>query len=70
MVLRNVRLDGIEFAAWCILLRFSMVDLFQGDFESIGPLRLCHSKSMGLSVPLKAMLKIRESFKSEVDARH
>lgn len=43
-----------------ILLRFSMACLFQGDFESTGPLRLCHSKSMGLSVPLNAMMKFRE----------
>jgi hypothetical protein len=47
-----------------------MAVLFHGDFESIGPLRLCHSKSMGLSVPLNAMLKIRETLKSEVDARY
>lgn len=53
-----------------ILFRVSMAVLFHGDFESIGPLRLCHSKSMGLSVPLNAMFKIGETSKWEVDARH
>ena len=70
VVLRFVRLDDIEFAMWYILFRFSMAVLFQGDFESIGPLRLCHSKSMGLSVPLNAMLRTRIAIKSKIDVRY
>jgi hypothetical protein len=59
VVLRQISWMRNDLRLKGILFRFSMVCLFQGDFESTGPLRLCHSKSMGLSVPRNAMVKIR-----------